>query len=253
MASLRNVLCVVPYKQFSGGAKILAQKLGVYRIPDPGLLRGGHHAINWGRTSWDVPVACKVYNKPKAVAVAVDKLLTYQALQKAGVLIPEFSTNIEDAHQWVIDGGVVLCRTLLQASEGRGIFVAQKQVDIQPAKVYTRYVRKKREYRVHVFQDKVIGSKRKIKRADTPVTDTFIRSHANGYRFVIDAANPLPKSCHDAAIAAVKALGLDFGGVDIAWVEKGDRAYVLEINCAPGLTEMTADWYVEAIMKNYAV
>lgn len=248
---LKNVLCVVPYKRYSESARILARKLGIYRMPDPSLLRGGHHAINWGNTSWDVPIACRVYNKPKAVAVAVDKLATYQALRAAGVLIPDFTTERTTAESWITKKSVILCRTMLRASEGRGIHVAEKAVDIIPAKVYTRYVRKQREYRVHVFQGNVIGHKRKIKRADTPVTSARIRSHQNGYRYVIDGGTPLPDSCAQAAIAAVRALGLDFGGVDIAWVEKGDRAYVLEVNTAPGLTDITGDWYANAFKGVY--
>lgn len=249
---LKNVLCIVPYKQYSVGAKILSKKLGIHRMPDPGLIRGGHHVINWGNTKWNVPVAAKVYNKPQAVALAVNKLDSYRALQKAGVLIPEFTTDMEEAKLWATKG-VVLCRKLLEGTGGAGIVVAEKPVDIVPAKVYTRYVRKKREYRVHVFQGRVIGYKRKIKHRDIAVDDTYIRSHANGYRYIVDPANPPTERIMASSVAAVGALGLDFGGVDIAWVEKGDKPYVLEVNCAPGMTEMTATWYAEAIMKNYAV
>jgi D-alanine-D-alanine ligase-like ATP-grasp enzyme len=46
-------------------------------------------------------------------------------------------------------------------------------------------------------------------------------------------------------------LGLDFGGVDIAWVEKGNKPYVLEVNTAPGLTDMTGDWYAKAFKDKY--
>ena len=251
MTNLKKFLCVVPYKKASGGARILAKKLGIHRMPDPALVRGGHHVINWGNTKWDVPVAARVYNKPQSVAIAVNKLKSYEAFKAAGVLIPEFTTDIEVARKWA-EKSVVMCRTILEGSEGRGIVVAQKPVDIVPAKVYTRYVRKKREYRVHVFQGKVIGFKRKIKHKDLDVADVFVRSHANGYRYICDPANPPTQRTLDAAVSAVGALGLDFGGVDIAWVEKGDKPYVLEVNTAPGLTDMTGDWYANAFKEKYA-
>lgn len=249
---LRKTLFVLPYKRFSEGARTLCKKLGVHRIPVPDMIRGGHHIINWGNTSWDVPVAVRVYNKPKAVALAVDKLLTYQALQAAGVPVPQFTTDPAVARSWITKKSIVFCRTLLKASEGRGIVVAKKEVDIVPAKVYTRYVRKDREYRVHVFDGLVIGHKRKIKRADLDVRDAYIRSHANGYRYICDPENPLPDVVASAGIAAVRALGLDFGGVDIVYVSDKNQAFVLEVNTAPGLTDITGDWYAEAFKARYA-
>lgn len=247
---LKRVLCLVPYKRYSQGARILSRKLGIYHMPDPCLIRGGHHVINWGNTKWAVPVAAKVYNKPQNVAVAVNKLASYQVLKNAGVLIPEFTTDPEEAKLWATKH-VVMCRKLLESSGGKGIVVAQKPLDIVPAKVYTRYVRKKREYRVHVFQGRVIGSKRKIKHKDVAVDNDFVRSHDNGYRYICDPANPPTNRTLEAAISAVRALGLDFGGVDIAWVEKGDKPYVLEVNTAPGLTDMTGDWYAKAFKDKY--
>jgi glutathione synthase/RimK-type ligase-like ATP-grasp enzyme len=40
------------------------------------------------------------------------------------------------------------------------------------------------------------------------------------------------------------ASGLDFGAVDVIWNERQQRAYVLEINSAPGLEGTTIDDYV---------
>jgi D-alanine-D-alanine ligase-like ATP-grasp enzyme len=78
-----------------------------------------------------------------------------------------------------------------------------------------------------------------------------VRSHDNGYRYICDPDNPPTQRTLDNAVAAVGALGLDFGGVDIAWVEKGDKPYVLEVNTAPGLTDMTGGWYAQAFKEKY--
>jgi D-alanine-D-alanine ligase-like ATP-grasp enzyme len=42
---------------------------------------------------------------------------------------------------------------------------------------------------------------------------------------------------------------LDFGAVDVIYNRAQDKAYVLEVNTAPGLEGSTLDNYVEAIQK----
>ena len=49
--------------------------------------------------------------------------------------------------------------------------------------------------------------------------------------------------------AAIKALGLDFGAVDIIYNEAEDQHYVLEVNTAPGLEGTTLQKYTEAILE----
>jgi len=49
----------------------------------------------------------------------------------------------------------------------------------------------------------------------------------------------------DEGLASVMALGLDFGAVDIVYNENDNKAYVLEINTAPGLSGTTLEKYVE--------
>ena len=55
----------------------------------------------------------------------------------------------------------------------------------------------------------------------------------------------LPEDCEKQAVAAVVALGLDFGAVDVVYNVKEQKAYVLEVNSAPGLSGTTLDKYVE--------
>ena len=43
----------------------------------------------------------------------------------------------------------------------------------------------------------------------------------------------------------LKELGLDFGAVDVIWNEHESKAYVLEINTAPGLEGSTVEDYKE--------
>jgi glutathione synthase/RimK-type ligase-like ATP-grasp enzyme len=56
---------------------------------------------------------------------------------------------------------------------------------------------------------------------------------------------------HEAAINACKALGLDFGAVDLIQDIKGNY-YVLEINTAPGLEGATVANYAAAFTEALA-
>jgi hypothetical protein len=47
------------------------------------------------------------------------------------------------------------------------------------------------------------------------------------------------------ALRAVLALNLDFGAVDVIYNQHRDRAYVLEVNTAPGIAEYTTNVYAE--------
>ena len=52
-----------------------------------------------------------------------------------------------------------------------------------------------------------------------------------------------PQQVLDQAKLAVKATGLDFGAVDIIWNNLQEKAYVLEINTAPGLEGQSVETY----------
>jgi len=54
------------------------------------------------------------------------------------------------------------------------------------------------------------------------------------------------------ALAAVSALGLDFGAVDIIYNEHENQYYVLEVNTAPGLEGTTVEKYAEAFAKEFS-
>jgi D-alanine-D-alanine ligase-like ATP-grasp enzyme len=69
-----------------------------------------------------------------------------------------------------------------------------------------------------------------------------VRNHDNGFIFVRNDVKA-PSSVEEQAVRAIKALGLDFGAVDIIWNDKQQKAYVLEVNTAPGLEGSTVDDY----------
>ena len=119
--------------------------------------------------------AVKPLNDPKNVALASDKLKFFTHLEKVGegvpVRYPSFTKDKEAAKIWAKGGAVVICRTVLNGHSGAGIVVANSEEEVVDAPLYTLYVPKKEEYRVHVFNKKMIHSSRKARKKDVPDED----------------------------------------------------------------------------------
>lgn len=252
---------IYSYKFGSKSAKALAKSLGAKRIKHEGSKFKGRYykkVVNWGASVVPPQVGlCDILNYPEAVAVASNKLSCFLKLsQELGVdaPIPTYTKNIEDAKKWVTGGSTVVCRSTLTGHSGAGIVVASHVDDLVPAPLYVKYVKKQQEYRIHVFDGEVLDVQRKARNKDVPddKVNWQVRNHTNGFIFARGDANP-DKGVLDAAVACVKALGLDFGAADVIWNEKEKKAYVLEVNTAPGLEGTTLDKYTKAIQERYNV
>ena len=102
-----------------------------------------------------------------------------------------------------------------------------------------------REYRVHSFKGRSIRAGMKTPRVGIEHPHEWIRSWDGGWRISYDGAS-IRQRHRDIAHAAIEALGLDFGAVDIA--ERADGSvFVLEVNRAPGLEGGTITVYANAI------
>lgn len=144
----------------------------------------------------------------------------------------------------------VVQRNLLRGSEGKGIQICTAPEQLTPAPLYVQYVPKTDEYRVHVVQGTVIDVQRKARSREVPDDEVNweVRNHKNGFIFMREGVTPdtVPSQVQEQAVQAVQALGLDFGAVDIIWNQRRDKAYVLEVNTAPGMTGTTLDSYCQA-------
>jgi glutathione synthase/RimK-type ligase-like ATP-grasp enzyme len=179
-----------------------------------------------------------------------DKLTQFRRFQDAQVSAPDHTTDIAVAREWVTQGPVV-CRTLLRGSEGRGIVVAETVDQVVAAPLYTRYVKKKKEFRVHVLHGEVIDVQEKRRRSEFDgERDTRIRNVANGYVFCRGNITE-PADLRANAIAAVAALGYTLGAVDIVYNERSNSLYVLEVNSTPGMEGTTVENYANKIADWY--
>ena len=170
-----------------------------------------------------------------------DKLTQLNLFQSQGVQCPQFTTDKTVAASWKR----ALARQALNGHSGVGIeeFVGQD------APLYTEYIPKKKEYRVHYCYSKFdIQQKKKRRGAETNPT---VRNLANGWVYCrsIPIEDDMRTRLTELAERACKALCVPWGAVDIIYNEKRDMLYVLEVNTAPGLEGRTVEFYANAIKE----
>lgn len=247
-------MLIYPYKAGSRSVRALAQGTGskvIKRKNSRYKYRPHKVILNWGasRMPEEVAKSC-VLNHPMYVRAATCKSLAFQMLLEADVSIPEFTNSKLVASTWIQQGGVAICRKTTKGSGGDGIVVAEETEDLVDAPLYTRYIKKQSEWRVHIFNEEVIQLQRKVRNNDIPVDDVDwrIRNHDRGFIFQRLDLDP-PAQVIQEALKAIEALQLDFGAVDVIYNAYHDTAYVLEVNCAPGLEGGTVQSYINAIKE----
>ena len=235
----------------STSARALAQSLGALRVRSSYEAKRRDIIINWGnsRPSESVPYAEKDLNKHSAIALACNKLKTFYTLGTNNFeYLPNWCTGIMQAANWIENGDKVYCRTNLTGHSGSGIVIASDVDSLVTAQLYTKATRHKYEYRVHVFRETVIDVQQKKRRSNWTGGDTGIRNHSNGYIYA-RADIDYPQEIKQAAIQAVKLLGLDFGAVDIGYRERDNKIFLFEVNTAPGLTGTTLLKYAQTFKE----
>lgn len=228
-------LVLVPHKNNSGSVKRLANsltnKLGfkVFRVRPERVRR----------------------RIPFIIGKGTDKLTQLTVFKEKGISCPEYTTDKEVAREWLREESLVVCRTLLRSCEGKGIVLASTEEELVTAPLYTRYVPKKREYRVHVLHGNVIDVQEKRKKSGfSQDRNTRIRNTANGYVFCREGLVE-PTGIRELALSAVSALNYPLGAVDIVYNEHYNRLVVLEVNSNPGLEGTTLEKYASSIAAWY--
>lgn len=245
-------MSIYPYNKASKSAKLLSRALGIKRIKHQNSKFKGRMSkmvINYGSSSLPSEVLkCRVLNKPENVELASNKLKTFRKLsENSEINIPEFCTNINDAESMLEDGSKVVVRSVLNGHSGQGITIVGDSIDLITAPLYTKYIAKKFEFRVHIVNGKVIDLQRKARSREVADENVNwqIRNHSNGFIFMRENVE-LPEETKEMCIKAVNQLGLDFAGIDLIWNEQEDKYYILEVNTAVGLTGTTLERYTEA-------
>lgn len=244
---------VLPYRAGSHSARALAEALRgrVLRLRGSSYRpRATDTIINWGNTD-DAQLnrlsggQTETYNFT-GLREASNKLRFFQLLTSSGQgeLAPRFWTNRNDIPA---DAFPIVCRTVLAGHSGEGIVIADTREQLVQAPLYVQYVKKEAEFRIHVgkvrngigrTQLPIISEQRKVRRNDVAEPYWRIRNHANGFIYQRHDI-VVPDAVRDVARRALGATRLDFGAVDVIYNTRQARAYVLEINTAPGLEGQT--------------
>jgi len=246
---------VLPYKQGSKSSKALADALGGRVLKLTGSTFTPRHTdlvICWGKADAHPALArfmntnhlARVLNDPEDVVNASNKLEFFRTMPQD--VVPPWWDNANDIPD---DAFPVVCRTVLSGHSGEGIVIAATRDDLVTAPLYVKYVKKKHEYRVHCGQRddtsiEVIAVQRKAKRQGVDNVNWQVRNLANGFVYVREGFTA-PGAVLHAACVSFAETGLDFGAVDVIWNELEQRAYVLEINSAPGLCGTTITDYAK--------
>lgn len=237
--------------------------------------------VNWGTSHYpEWHRRDSVYlNSPEAVRAKTSKVRQISRLREAGVPVPVITTRRDEAQQWLRAGSRVLVRrdggeggrgiTVVEADEGNAGHVNTAR--LPEADFYSQYFRKNYEFRFHVFQGNVIDVAQKKRATEAregmrnfgneTLHQRVVRSYDNGWIFAHNDLHLPPAARQrmaDASVAAVRALNLDFGAVDVLAHFGGDddnrllQFAVCEVNSAPGveITE-TIQAYATAIRAAY--
>jgi glutathione synthase/RimK-type ligase-like ATP-grasp enzyme len=236
---------IAPYKLGSASAKALATSLNVKRVDGTKIFKPSDVIINWGNSNLSPRGNPRIINSPNAIKIAANKLSTLNTLKAANIPCVDFTTNKDVALGWVDEGNVVYGRSLLNAHSGEGIHIINELDAFTSCPLYTKGIVRAHEYRVHVFNNKAIDIQKK-RRRDNSEASGEIKNLANGWVFCRDNVTA-PKALYDAAIAAVNALGLVFGAVDIIYKQRENTIVVLEVNTSPGMERTTIEKYTNAL------
>lgn len=256
-------MIINPYKVGSRGAYAIKAALKEQGVSAHTLRRKPNRAgsliVNWGNSQIDYPTeGFVVVNDPFEVHCMSNKVKFFENTRHSEDTL-EWTQNRDTALAW---NSVVFARTKIEASGGKGIIVWNPEEvlhhgDLPHAPLYTRYVPKTHEYRLHMARSltgksfTVMLAQRKVfvKTATRPAPlDWKVRSHDNGFIFQSQPDfDKLPSNVIDAAMRVMVEHfpKLHFCALDVMYHDKRNKAYVIEGNTAPGLENGTVKLYAD--------
>jgi hypothetical protein len=155
----------------------------------------------------------------------------------------------------------IVCYKYTSSCGGNGVTVVTPEEVLPTVRLYSEYIPKKVEFRVHVNSqtNKYLILQKKLPSDIERTKERLnIRSHANGWIYSSEITPKYKELIKDvnlvtSARALLDRCKLDYGVVDVG-VDASDRIFLIEINTAPGIEkEDTLNYYKDlfkALMKN---
>ena len=186
-------------------------------------------------------------NTAQAVSNASNKLRMMQLLKENNISMPEFTTTSDNIESMKDETG----NYYIRSKQG----VVRYGNDFNPTTdsyASKPIVNKRREYRVHVFNGKIVAIFEKIPHGSGE--ENFNQPALfKSFNCRFSLSDPTISRCNEVgqqlAIDAIKAVGLLFGGVDIIR-DKDGNFFCCETNSAPGLSENSIQRWIPHI-KDY--
>ena len=246
-------LILVPYRMGSASVKAIKEeviKLGhkclrVLATSTTYRPRTSDRIVYYGGTTSlprDTQVG-SVLNKNRALAC--NKLHTFRTLQEAGLSTVPWTENKNEIPE---DWKQIVSRATLTGHSGDGISVHNYGDYLPDVPLYTKYIKKTFECRIHVMNGQVIDGQLKKRKQGVENVNNLVRNVHTGWVYCREGFTP-EVAANDLAIASCHALGLDFGAVDLIYNQHYNQYYVLEVNTAPGLTGTTLTNYVNHLTQ----
>jgi len=198
----------------------LANAMGIRRN-----LKKADIAILWGLKKvelCDNPQYNYVINNPRELKATANKHKQLSKLAENNIPVPTFSLT-------PLTSKPMLGRDFYH-SRGTDIEFFDILTPIKPRDYYIEFIPNCKERRYHVIGGQVVSSCYKFG-GDRTGKGEYCKNLTTGWHFQEFTGKIEEKNL---AIEAVKALGYDFGAVDILIAQNSNR-YVLEVNTAPGL------------------
>lgn len=240
---------LVPYKMGSKSGRLLKEALvaeGVRcfrkKVTDRFIPSRTDLVIYYGgtnRLNTNVPNSLNQWRE-----AAQNKLTAFHTLKDNNISTVEWTEDKTVAATWP----TAVARATLTGHSGQGITVHEQGQELPNVRLYTKYMKKTFECRIHVFNGSVIDGQIKKRRQGVEDANNQVRNVHTGWVYCREGYVP-SDAAKELAINAVAALGLDFGAVDLIFNQYHNKYYVLEVNTAPGLEGTTLANYVKEIKK----
>jgi predicted ATP-grasp superfamily ATP-dependent carboligase len=160
-------------------------------------------------------------------------------------LMPNVSNDFRD-----ISSRYIIGKNNGHKGRGKKVFTLD-ELPYETYQVYQEFIEPPRdEYRVlSCGEDIVISYRKDIPDPFNPETDKIFKC-CNGPAYGIRNSEPeVPSIALDIARKVIERSNLDVLGQDI--IVKDDRAYLIEINSAPGIGPTTAKYLMESIQRQW--